>query len=450
MKTIFLLIGVRGAGKTTLLHNLNDAKDNNFCVLNSSTTRSPRENDEFIYHVDSNKWEENKYLYYISNDDEKYGLLKSEVDRIQNSQIGITLYDPSHFEQIEMDQKNNPNIQFVIIGIDIIDSIEIQKERVNNDETRIDSPENFSKYLEIIRNNCSITIKGNENSLVEQICTIGNLFIHGGVVAGKDLEVFLKNNLLVKNPIIKSGEFECASYNFHVGDEYFIAEKGKNNQKFRITKKEGVTIEPYTYVLVQTKEIMNLPSFIIGNFDLTVKLFHHGLILSASTQIDPGYKGTLTCLLYNTSDEPIILREDDEFLTVQYITTTCNTKGYQGHRKGLEKLNEQIYGDSQVHSSSDLNKAVNAYIKGKFSFYATIIVAIISCATSIIGSCTSSNKIVNDSKKEIDDYKETVISKEFKQDFYQTFKQETYQELKSEISAEIKQEINIQINGSKE
>ncbi|MBO4857966.1 MAG: hypothetical protein J5527_05585 [Treponema sp.] len=444
MKTIFLLIGVRGAGKTTLLNNLNNIKDNSFYIMSSSTTRPKREKDEFILHEDVKKWNDNDFLYHISIGDNKYGLRKTEVDKIENSQIGITLYSPSSFEQIEKDQNNNPNIQFVTIGIDTIETIEEQEKRVGNDESRIDAPRDFDTYIDIIRNQCSITLKGDENSLVEQICTIGNLFIHGGVVAGKDLEVLLKNNLLVKNPIIINEEFECASYNFHVGDEYFISENNKN-KNFKRTEREGVTIKPYTYVLVQTKEVMNLPSFIIGNFDLTVKLFHHGLIMSASTQIDPGYRGTLTCLLYNTSDEPIILREDDEFLTVQYITTTCITKGYKGARQKIEKLDGQIYGDSRIHSSSDLNKAVNAYKKGKFAFYATIIAAVLSCAGSIIGSFATSNKIVNKAENEIDGYKEKVISEEFKQDFYQTFKQDIYQEMKNEITAEIKQDIKIEI-----
>lgn len=440
MKTIFLLIGVRGAGKTTLLNNLNNLKDNFFYVMSSSTTRPKREKDDFILHEDIKKWNDNDFLYHISIGDKKYGLRKTEVDKIQNSQIGITLYSPSSFEQIEKDQNNNPNIQFVTIGIDTIETIEEQKKRVGNDESRIDNPKDFDTYIDIIKNQCSITLKGDEKTLVEQVCTIGNLFIHGGVVAGKDLEVLLKNNQLIKNPVIKDNKYECASYNFHVGDEYFIYKKEDKKQRFKITEREGIIIEPYTYVLVQTKEVMNLPSFIIGNFDLTVKLFHQGLIMSASTQIDPGYRGALTCLLYNTSDEPINLSKDEEFLTAQYITTTCNTKGYLGARKGKEKLDQQIYSESRGHSSSDLNMAVKEYINGKHAFRASIITALIACIGSIICSFVASIKTVNDSKKELNNYKAEVVSEEFRQNLYQ--------ELKTDIKAEIKQEIKIQINNN--
>ena len=449
MKTVFLLIGVRGAGKTTLLKNLKNDNDSSIYVMSSSTTRTPRDNDAFIIHENIDAWNNDDFVYHISIGNNKYGLRKSEIDKIQNSQIGITLYSPSSFSQIAEDQKKNPNIQFVTIGIDTIDTIEEQRNRVNNDDSRLDTPDNFAEYLEITRNQCSITLKGKESALVDQVKTIANLFIHGGVVAGKDLEVLLKNNQLVNSAIIDNKKYECASYNFHVGDQYFFVEKnedGLQDKRFELTETKGVTINPYTYIIIQTKEIMNLPTFIVGNFDLTVKLFHHGLILSASTQIDPGYRGALTCLLYNTSDQPINLRQNDTFLTVQYTTTTCNTKGYCGTRKDKNKLNEQILADSQGHSTSDLNKAVNFYKKAKITLWASVIIPVVVALLSFAGNLVGSKHEVEKYKNGLDDYKAEVISEEFKQEFYQTFKQDVYQELKTEISAEVKQAVTIEIH----
>ena len=327
MKTVFLLIGVRGAGKTTLLKNLKNDNDSSIYVMSSSTTRTPRDNDAFIIHENIDAWNNDDFVYHISIGNNKYGLRKSEIDKIQNSQIGITLYSPSSFSQIAEDQKKNPNIQFVTIGIDTIDTIEEQRNRVNNDDSRLDTPDNFAEYLEIIRNQCSITLKGKESALVDQVKTIANLFIHGGVVAGKDLEVLLKNNQLVNSAIIDNKKYECASYNFHVGDQYFFVEKnedGLQDKRFELTETKGVTINPYTYIIIQTKEIMNLPTFIVGNFDLTVKLFHHGLILSTSTQIDPGYRGQAGMVLTQYSNMHADLSEKFYVPENVYIIGTMN------------------------------------------------------------------------------------------------------------------------------
>ena len=403
MKTVFLLIGVSGAGKTTLLSNLKKIKDNSFYIMSSSTTRPPRESDDFILHEDIKKWNDDDYLYHISIGDKKYGLRKSEVDKIQNSQIGITLYSPSSFKQIEEDQKNNPNIQFVTIGIDTIDNIEEQKIRVGNDESRFDTPEDFDKYLEIIRNDCSITIKGDEKSLVDQICTIGNLFIHGGVISGIHLSTLLNNHILIDKCIFDEQKIECASYNMHLGNQYKNSDKNPKNRMIDASNNDDLLeIEPYSYIIVQPIEKINLPTFVTAKFDLTVGVFQKGVILSASTQVDPGFKGVITCLLYNPSDSKITLKVNDEFLTIEFYTTTINTKGYKGKRKD-KTLNEQLSPEAITQSSNKLSKIAREET-WKFilkDVAVPIIIALVSCIFSYF-QCKGAKKEVDSLKNYID------------------------------------------------
>lgn len=356
MKTIFLLIGVRGAGKNTLLNNLDNDNDSSIKVLTTCSTITPRSNEKFVNKISLSSWDDNDFLYHIYMGKNKNGLKKSEVDNICNSQIGITVYDLASFNQISDDQRKNPNIQFVTIGIDTVKDIDEQKTRVNNDIQRTETKEDFEKYKKIIQQDCSITIKGTDKELVEQIKTIANLFIHGGVISGINLLTLLNNNILIDNCHFDEQKTECASYNMHLGSQYKNSDKDpKNRMKDALNNDGLLEIEPYSYIIVQPTEKIILPTFVTAKFDLTVGVFQKGVILSASTQVDPGFKGVITCLLYNPSDSKITLKVNDEFLTIEFYTTTVNTTGYKGKRND-KTLTEQLSSEAIIKSSNKLFK----------------------------------------------------------------------------------------------
>ena len=395
MKTVFLLIGVNGSGRKTLLNNLN--QNDSFALLTTI----------------------------------------SEGNSIKPHQIGIFSYNISSFEQIEEEQKQHLDIQFVTVGIDTVQSLKEQKERVNCDTSRPDSEDDFNKYLNIIKNQCAICINGDEKTLVEQVIAIGHLFQHGGVIAGKELEVLLKNGVLVNNAIFDKEKPEPASYNLHLGEHYFYYENDKQTVSELSKQSNLLTIYPYSYVIVETQELMNLPTFIAGNFDLTVNFFHKGIIMSASTQVDPGYKGALTCLLYNASDTKVTIKKGEAFLTIEYLTTSCNTKGYLGNRKNKNTVQEQLSENAMSRSASELYKTVKVVKTQKNSFLATITVPIVVALISCIGSCMGAGKIINKEKEELKKINIEVTKEEIKN------------EIKTSVISEFKQEIKLYINNEK-
>ena len=126
---------------------------------------------------------------------------KDELLGLTRGQIGIYLCGESDISKISVLQTNNQNIQFIAIGINII---------INN-TTKI--------IGDNTRKSCSIILSGNEESLLEQIEVLTHLFVHGGVISGKDLEVLLRNNQLINKVILDENKIECASYNLHLGNK---------------------------------------------------------------------------------------------------------------------------------------------------------------------------------------------------------------------------------------
>lgn len=263
---------------------------------------------------------------------------KDELLGLTRGQIGIYLCGESDISKISVLQTNNQNIQFIAIGINII---------INN-TTKI--------IGDNTRKSCSIILSGNEESLLEQIEVLTHLFVHGGVISGKDLEVLLRNNQLINKVILDENKIECASYNLHLGNKYKNSDKKRNNRMLDASENDNlIEIKPYSYIIVHPKEEIQLPTFVTAKFDLTVGMFQKGLILSASTQVDPGFYGYITCLLYNPSDTSITLKVSDEFLTIEFYTTTYNTIGYNGKRK-FKSLEEQLAPDAIKKSSNKLSK----------------------------------------------------------------------------------------------
>jgi hypothetical protein len=69
-------------------------------------------------------------------------------------------------------------------------------------------------------------------------------------------------------------------------------------------------------------ETLNLPHFIAGRFDLSIKLIYQGLLLGTGPQVDPGFQGRLSCPLHNISKSPIYIRLHESFVKIDFEKTT--------------------------------------------------------------------------------------------------------------------------------
>ena len=118
-----------------------------------------------------------------------------------------------------------------------------------------------------------------------------------------------------------------ASYDLRLGDEYFYG-----GRIHRLSDKEPIlTLEPYDYAIVTSHEVADLPREVSGRFDLTVGLFCQGVILSNGPQVDPGFRGPLFCLLFNTSSSPILLKRRQHYATIEFHKVLWPTARYRGY-----------------------------------------------------------------------------------------------------------------------
>ena len=121
-----------------------------------------------------------------------------------------------------------------------------------------------------------------------------------------------------------------ASYDLSLGDEYYYGgkiHKLSDSEPFLL-------VEPYDYAIVTAIETANLPCDVAARFDLSVSLFCQGMILSNGPQVDPGFRGPLFCLLFNTSSSPVLLKRRQHYCTIEFHKLLEPTFRYKGGYEG--------------------------------------------------------------------------------------------------------------------
>ncbi|MCK5017738.1 MAG: hypothetical protein KAS32_11805 [Candidatus Peribacteraceae bacterium] len=122
-----------------------------------------------------------------------------------------------------------------------------------------------------------------------------------------------------------------AGYELCLGEDYAIG--GKRKKLYDLPDKDILEIPPFEVVIISTKEIINLPRFIIGRWNLRVKKIYEGLLWTGALQVDPGYIGYLFCPIYNLSDKVVRLRLGERIVLMDFVKTTpftdkCKDKAY--------------------------------------------------------------------------------------------------------------------------
>lgn len=109
-----------------------------------------------------------------------------------------------------------------------------------------------------------------------------------------------------------------ASYHLSLGRECRIGEK----TIFLDEKNPYLRIEPYQVAIVQTLEKLNMPTNVIGRWNLSLSRVYSGLLWVGGPQVDPGYRGYLYCPIYNLSTQTAILEYGQPFATIDFVRTT--------------------------------------------------------------------------------------------------------------------------------
>jgi deoxycytidine triphosphate deaminase len=113
-----------------------------------------------------------------------------------------------------------------------------------------------------------------------------------------------------------------AGYDLTVGQNYSV----RGEQK-ALSDGLKLKIEPYQVAIIETFETLNIPKFLIGRWNIRVKLAYKGLLWVGGAQVDPGFRGHLCCPIYNLSTEAVTLDFREPLAMIDFVTTTPYKKG---------------------------------------------------------------------------------------------------------------------------
>jgi uncharacterized protein YceH (UPF0502 family)/dUTPase len=108
-----------------------------------------------------------------------------------------------------------------------------------------------------------------------------------------------------------------ASYELSVGDLF-----SRSGETFPLKPEESFAIEPFDVVLIQTLETLNLPPFLIARWNIRIKWAYRGLLWVGAPQVDPGFRGFLSCPIYNLSNKAVTLSHGEPIAAMDFVMTT--------------------------------------------------------------------------------------------------------------------------------
>lgn len=319
-----ILTGISCAGKTTIANEL-IKKNNSFQEVRAYTTRAKRKDDKGHYkYIDKKEFDNmlngNAFITCTEYRDCGYGISHKDLAKVvAGCKIPILTIAPDSFHKIK-------NIEeFLVIFIDADDD-ELKKRYYNRNHKDVD--EKYVSQVKIDRtyaDAANYLLKNNKvDKTVDLILWLWEYAGTGGKLPQKVIELMIQSDMLIKNAIAKN--VQGASYDLTLGDEYFYGGQIK-----KLSGKNLVlTIEPYDYAIVSCNENISLPKDVTANFGLTVGLFCQGIILSNGQQVDPGFRGKLFCLLFNTSNKAVIIKRHSHYATIEFNKMLDFAPAYKG------------------------------------------------------------------------------------------------------------------------
>lgn len=108
---------------------------------------------------------------------------------------------------------------------------------------------------------------------------------------------------------------EGASYDMSLGSLMVVGGKPRHVAEGR----ESHTLEPGDFVVLTTRERLQLPVNIVGHNGIMSPWARAGLVSLFSPQIDPGFVGVLEVPVFNAGDDSIVLIPGHRIFTVEFV-----------------------------------------------------------------------------------------------------------------------------------
>ena len=353
-----IITGTSCAGKSTIAQKLCNEVGICFEQVKAITTRDRRQDDLNYEYVSNEEFDQlladQNLLVNSTYRGKKYGIKKEEYNKLlRQNKIPLLIITPVSAAELLAENQEKYMSIFLDSQDDILLDRLIERSRNTPDKK---TKKSFFEQNEIDRryqdkahyivNNIDL------ESTVSLITLLWKYQNCGGALSQKIITSMIKCGMLLRNADPKM--VKGASYDLRLGDEYYYDGK---IQKLS-DKKPFLTIEPYDYAVVSCMETAWMPRDIIAKFGLTVGLFCQGVILSNGPQIDPGFRGTLFCLLFNTSNRAVHLKRGKHYATIEFNKLIGYAGPYEGKYQGKTHIIDYIPENALHGAINELKKEV--------------------------------------------------------------------------------------------
>jgi deoxycytidine triphosphate deaminase len=327
-----VITGTSGSGKSTVAKLLSERNDS-FQIVKAVTTRNKRDDDlpaSYTY-VDNEKFEtiEKTLIVVAKYRDCLYGIEQEAFQSVVNQKkTPILILSPS--------SKIKDQFKFLSFFIDAPDAqleerLKAREKKQEDKETNIIDQRKKDRNLS--KESTYTVTNSNLDKTVEVIKGLWDNRNSGGLLPKQIIQLMIECGMLL-DKVDDYKNIQGASYDLTLGDEYY----SRGRICTLTAKNPFIRIDPYDYAIVTSAENANLPRDIAAKFGLTVGLFCQGVILSNGPQVDPGFKGKLFCLLFNTSNSPVVLKRREHHATIEFNKLLEPAPPYSGKYQGKDEI----------------------------------------------------------------------------------------------------------------
>ena len=277
---------------------------------------------------------------------------QSELERIEVGSVGITVFDPGNIATLN-EFREQTDFETVTVGLDTVETTESQHNRICGDLERAVGAEELEEHVAVVRE-CDVVFSGNIDAVGDAVRAVCRLLgSRGGLVDGTTIRSFVRGGALLRRADTEN--IQSASYDLRLGTQAWCQGKFIELDE----RNPSLSIPPYSYAIVTAEELACVPRFITASYDLTVSGFMDGIILSNGPQVDPGYRGSLFCTLFNGSDVARGVTIGKHFATIQFFHTTRVTRGYDGKYQGKTTLRSFVSENTAVSPGGNIVKRID-------------------------------------------------------------------------------------------
>ena len=384
-----IVTGTRGSGKSTVVHDLYTS-DNRFRQVKSVTTRAQRQDDipgtyDYVSDDEFQTLHDRGNLFIEAvYSQARYGVRVQDISDVESvGKVAILVLTPDSASKLGGIQETEINgvraalpSDYLSFFLDAPDDGLNQRVMARSGvpsrdllEQRQADRKFGAKFTYVLQNL-------DKNLTRDLIVALWEYNTASGVLPARIILLMISCGILLEHA--DCTRVSGASYDLSLGDQYFYGGRVK-----RLSDVDPILlIEPYDYAIVTTQEEVKLPRDVSARFDLSVSLFCQGVILSNGPQIDPGFHGTLFCLLFNTSSSPVLLKRGQHYCSLEFHKLVEPTYAYTGSYLGRDLLH-YIPSNAARGAINELKKELEGVRKDSqsvqnlsYSFFALIVALI--------------------------------------------------------------------------